>query len=171
MKKLPIGTKVVPYTKSVWGGLQDCTQWEHAKNNNGYLYIVGYDIVNEEEVYVLNKNKKEKAGNNGNYYKISDVVEYKEKIWDDINPVLKLKNGYTAELEWDTEDSFKNKLNENGTLICLHDLRKKSIITFGLDDIKEIRCWLDKIEKYCEENTVEELSKSEKLEKELNNEK
>lgn len=73
-KKFPLGTKVVPHSKSIGDAFKHSSAWSKAKKRDQpFLYVNGY----YNGILVLNDESK--PGNGGDYYRESDITLYSEE--------------------------------------------------------------------------------------------
>lgn len=73
-KQFPLGTKVVPHSKSIGDSQEKAVVWKRAKKNNlNFLYVNGYYA----DALVLYD--KENPGFGGDYYLPSDVTLYTDE--------------------------------------------------------------------------------------------
>lgn len=99
---LPIGTKVVPHTKTI--GAPNCFYWEKQKEDVGYLYINGYN--HKLNCYIVASDLNQDLGN---YYNREDFALYKEPkemTWNDL--IEEVYNHCKNEPTYDvpTDDKF-----------------------------------------------------------------
>lgn len=73
-KQFPIGTMVVPHSKSVFGSLESSNVWKRAQaKNQNYLYVNGYHA----DRLLLIETVKNTSG--GDYYLSTDVTLYNQE--------------------------------------------------------------------------------------------
>jgi hypothetical protein len=76
MSKFNKGDKVVPVSKSFWGGLEDSVSWRKAKEmEQPFLYVTRYDTEDGQQVVVASEHERYA----GDYFLESDLVPYIEK--------------------------------------------------------------------------------------------
>ena len=76
IKNFPVGTKVIPHSKSILKSAEECPYFTEDLPKQGYLYVLGHKDLGDEVGILLGSIKNQPGGN---YYLEKDLKKYIEK--------------------------------------------------------------------------------------------